>query len=70
MARLYDKPGTIRSFNATSEINDEIKAANIKKGELTGWINDKIAKGIIFDRNPTPEAIREVKMVQKVRVRY
>lgn len=43
---------TIRSFNADSEINEIIKESNVKKGELSTWINDKIKKGVIYDKNP------------------
>ena len=41
---------TIRSFNATENVNDLINESGIKKGELSTWINDKIEKGIIYDK--------------------
>ena len=43
---------TIRSFNAESEVNDLINESGIKKGEMSSWINDKIKKGILYDKNP------------------
>lgn len=43
---------TIRSFNAESEVNDIINESSIKKGELSTWINDKIKKGLLYERNP------------------
>jgi len=44
---------TIRSFNAEAEVNDLINESSIKKGEMSNWINDKIKKGVLYDRNPT-----------------
>ena len=43
---------TIRSFNAEAEVNDLINESGIKKGEMSIWINDKIKKGILWDKNP------------------
>ena len=43
---------TIRSFNAEAEVNDLINESGIKKGELSNWINDKIKKGLLYDKNP------------------
>jgi len=43
---------TIRSFNAEAEVNDLINESGIKKGEMSNWINDKIKKGILWDKNP------------------
>lgn len=40
---------TIRSFNADEEVNELITAANLKKGQLTGFLNDKIKKGVIYE---------------------
>jgi len=46
---------TIRSFNADEDLNQLINDANIKKGELSIWFNDKIKKGVLYDKNPTQE---------------
>lgn len=61
---------TIRSFNASAEINDIINESGIKKGELSNWINDKIAKGLLYT-GTKPEALEpERKIVSEVRLRY
>lgn len=59
---------TIRSFNADSDVNDTINEAGIKKGGLSDWINDKIKKGLIYDKNPTKA--REISEVKDLRVRF
>jgi len=56
---------TIRSFNATAEVNDLINESGIKKGEMSNWINDKIKKGLLWDKNPL--AI-EPKLLQNIEV--
>ena len=56
---------TIRSFNAEAEVNDLINESGIKKGEMSSWINDKIKKGILYDKNPT---LAEPKQLQNVEV--
>ena len=43
---------TIRSFNAEAEVNDLINESSIPKGEMSNWINDKIKKGVLYERNP------------------
>jgi len=60
---------TIRSFNASENVNDLINESGIKKGELSNWINDKIEKGLIYEKQPNRPK-QEIKMVEKVRVRY
>jgi len=61
---------TIRSFNADSDVNDIINEAGIKKGGLSDWINDKIKKGLIYDKTPAKENPKDIKIVEKVRLRY
>ena len=62
---------TIRSFNASDEVNDLINESGIKKGEMSTWINDKIKKGILYDVTEKPRnTIPGMKMVEKVRLRY
>ncbi len=56
LGRIYEKSGTIRSFNSLSEIDDEIKAANLKRGQLSAWVNDKITKGLLYEKDP-PKSI-------------
>ena len=60
MGRIYEKSGTIRSFNATSEVNEHIVNAKLKKGELTGWINSKIEQGILYEKNPKQEPLNQM----------
>ena len=45
-------PKTIRSFNASDEVNDIINEQNIGKGKISDWINDKIKKGVIYEQTP------------------
>ena len=44
---------TVRSVNFTPEINEKITEADIKKGELSIWINDKVKKGLLYEQYST-----------------
>lgn len=33
-------------------MNDLINESSIPKGEMSNWINDKIKKGVLYERNP------------------
>jgi len=59
---------TIRSFNAEAEVNDLINESGIKKGDLSNWINDKIKKGFLYDKNP-PE-IKEPKLLTNLEIEF
>jgi len=54
---------TIRSFNASDEVNDLINESQIKKGELSTWINDKIKKGILYDVTDKPRTVKPLQNV-------
>ena len=47
---------TIRSFNATENVNDLINESKIVKGKLSDWINDKIEKGVLYEKKPEKES--------------
>jgi len=53
---------TIRSFNATENVNDLINESKIAKGKLSDWINDKIEKGVLYEKDPKSDA----KQLEKV----
>jgi len=53
---------TIRSFNATENVNDLINESKIAKGKLSDWINDKIEKGVLYEKKPKKES-RELENV-------
>ena len=55
---------TIRSFNAEAEVNDLINESNIPKGEMSNWINDKIKKGLLWDKNPGTVQPKELKNLE------
>ena len=55
---------TIRSFNAEAEVNDLINESNIPKGEMSNWINDKIKKGLLWDKNPGTIQPKELKNLE------
>lgn len=46
---------TVRSFSAEPEVSDLIKQANLKKGKISNWVNDKIKKGVIYDNIDAPK---------------
>ncbi len=55
---------TIRSFNADEDVNQLIKDADIPKGKLSSYINDKIRKGELFDKvNEQQDNKIEVKLL-------
>jgi len=62
-------PKTIRSFNATDEINDLINESKLGKGKISDWINDKIKKGVLYDMNPTEKEEKTHTSVDEVRIR-
>ena len=55
---------TIRSFNATAEVNDLINESGIKKGEMSSWINDKIKKGLLWDNGPNIIKTKELTNIE------
>jgi len=49
---------TIRSFNATENVNDLINTSGVAKGKLSDWINDKIEKGVLLDTHDDPKHMK------------
>ena len=43
---------TVRSVNFTPENFEQIKEAKLKKGQLSSWVNDKVKKGLVSEKNP------------------
>jgi len=60
---------TIRSFNATDEINDLINESKLEKGKISDWINDKIKKGVLYDIKPIQKEEKIHTSIDEVRVR-
>jgi len=56
---------TIRSFNATENVNDLINESGVAKGKLSDWINDKIEKGVLLDRHDTPKSTENLQKQDK-----
>ena len=55
---------TIRSFNASFEVNNLINESGIKTGEMSNWINDKIKKGLLWENSPVVEKTKELTNIE------
>ena len=55
---------TIRSFNASFEVNNLINESGIKKGEMSNWINDKIKKGLLWENSPVTPKTKELTNIE------
>ena len=43
------------TFTADEEIQESMKASNIENKKKSKWINEKIKKGLLYDKKEEPE---------------